>query len=118
MPLALPYLKPGRVRALAVSDLRRASMLPEVPTLDESGLRGYQVIGWNALIVPAATPRGIVDRLNGEAVKALTLLDVKERLAGLGIEAVGNTPEQAAAFVKAETAKWSKVVRDSGMKVE
>jgi tripartite-type tricarboxylate transporter receptor subunit TctC len=118
MPLALPYLKPGRVRALAVSDLRRASMLPEVPTLDESGLRGYQVIGWNALFVPSATPRGIVDRLNGEAVKALALLDVKERLAGLGVEAVGNTPEQAAAFVKAETAKWSKVVRDSGMKVE
>lgn len=118
MPLALPYLKPGRVRPLAVSGLRRTSMLPDVPTLDESGLRGYQVIGWNTMFVPAGTPRGIVDRLQGETVKALALPDVKERLAGLGIEGVGNTPEQAAAFVRDETAKWSRVVRESGMKVE
>jgi tripartite-type tricarboxylate transporter receptor subunit TctC len=118
MPLALPYLKPGKVRALAVSDLRRTALLPDVPTLDESGLRGYQVIGWNVIFVPAGVPRGIVDRLHSETVKALALADVKERLVGLGVEGVGNTPEQAAAFVQAETAKWRKVVRESGMKVE
>jgi len=118
MPLALPYLKPGRVRALAVTDLHRTSLLPDIPTLAESGLPGYQVIGWNVLFVPAGTPRGVVDRLHDEAVKALALADVKERLASLGVDAVGNNPKQAAAFVKAETVKWGKVVRDSGMKIE
>ena len=118
MPLALPYLKPGRVRALAVTDLHRTSLLPDIPTLAESGLPGYQVIGWNVLFVPAGTPRGVVDRLHDEAVKALALADVKERLASLGVDAVGNNPKQAAAFVKAETVKWGKVARDSRMKIE
>jgi tripartite-type tricarboxylate transporter receptor subunit TctC len=118
MPLALPYLKLGRVRALAVTDLHRTSLLPDVPTLAESGLPGYQVIGWNVLFVPAGTPRGIVDRLHVEAVRVLAMADVKERLARLGVDGVGNNPEQAAAFVKAETAKWGRIVRDSGMTVE
>ena len=118
MPLAMPYIKPGRVRALAVSDLRRAPLLPEVPTLDESGLRGFQVIGWNAVFVPGATPRAAVERLHTETARALATADVKQRLAALGVEGVGNTPEQATAFVRAETAKWGKVVRESGMKAE
>lgn len=118
MPLAMPHLKPGKVRALAVSDLRRAPLLPDVPTLDESGLRGFQVIGWNAQFVPAAAPRFIVERLHAETVKALATAEVKQRLAALGVEGVGSTPEQAAAFVRAETVKWGKVVRESGMKAE
>lgn len=118
IPSTLPYVKAGRLRALALSDLKRSPVLPDLPTLDQSGLKGYQIVGWNGMFLPAGTPQAIVNKLQAEVAKALAFPDVKERLATMGAEPVGNTPEQFAAFVKAEMAKWAKVVKDAGIKVE
>jgi len=118
IPGTLPFAKSGKLRALAVTDLKRSPLLPELPTLDEAGLKGYQIVGWNGLFVPAGTPQPIVNRLNAEVVKALALPDVKDRLATLGADAVGDTPQHFAVFIKAEIPKWAKVVKDAGLKIE
>jgi tripartite-type tricarboxylate transporter receptor subunit TctC len=118
IPGTLPFAKAGKLRALAVTDLKRSPLLPELPTLDEAGLKGYQIVGWNGLFVPAGTPQPIVNRLNAEVVKALALPDVKDRLATLGADAVGDTPQHFAVFIKAEIPKWAKVVKDAGLKIE
>ena len=118
IPSTLPYVKAGKLRALALTDLRRSQVLPDLPTLDESGLKGYQIVGWNGLFLPAGTPPAIVDKLHIEVVKALALADLKERLATMGFEGVGDTPQHFAAFVQAEIAKWAKVVKDADIKVE
>jgi tripartite-type tricarboxylate transporter receptor subunit TctC len=118
IPSTLPPAKAGRLRALAVTALKRSALVPELPTLDEAGLKGYEIVGWNGLFVPAGTPRPIVTLIYKETVKALAQPDMKERLATLGAEGVGNTPEEFRAFVKAEIAKWAKVVKAAGLKVE
>jgi tripartite-type tricarboxylate transporter receptor subunit TctC len=118
IPGTLPFAKAGKLRALAVTDLKRSPLLPELQTLDEAGLKGYQIVGWNGLFVPAGTPQPIVNRLNAEVVKALALPDVKDRLATLGADAVGDTPQHFAVFIKAEIPKWAKVVKDAGLKIE
>jgi tripartite-type tricarboxylate transporter receptor subunit TctC len=118
IPSTAPYVTSGKMRALAVTDLRRSPVLPDVPTLDESGLKGYQIVGWNGLFLPGGTPPAIVDKLQAEVAKALAAPDVKERLAKMGFEGVGDTPPHFAAFVQAEIAKWAKVVRDANIKVE
>ena len=118
IPGTLPFAKAGKLRALAVTDLKRSPLLPELQTLDEAGLKGYQIVGWNGLFVPAGTPQPIVNRLNAEVVKALALPDVKNRLATLGADAVGDTPQHFAVFIKAEIPKWAKVVKDAGLKIE
>ena len=118
IPGTLPFAKAGKLRALAVTDLRRSALLPELPTLDESGLKGYQIVGWNGMFVPAGTSPAIINRLHAEVVKVLALPDVKERLATLGADSVGDTPQHFAAFIKAEIPKWAQVVKDAGLKVE
>ena len=118
IPSTLPFAKSGKLRALAVSGLKRSPLTPDLPTLDEAGLKGYEIVGWNGLFVPAGTPRPIVMRLYGETVKALAQPDTKERLATLGAEGVGNSPEEFRAFVKAEIGKWARVVKAAGLKVE
>lgn len=118
IPSTLPFVKSGRLRALAVSGLTRSPLVPDLPTLDEAGLKSYEIVGWNGLFVPAGTPKAIVAKLHAETVKALGHPNVKERLATLGAEGVGSTPEQFAAFVKAEISKWAKVVKDAGLKQE
>ena len=118
IPGTLPFAKAGKLRALAVTDLKRSPLLPELPTLDESGLKGYQIVGWNGLFVPAGTPQAVVNKLQSEVAKALTLADVKERLSVMGADGVGDTPQHFAAFIKAEIPKWAKVVKDAGLKVE
>jgi len=118
IPGTLPFAKAGKLRALAVTDLKRSPLLPELPTLDEAGLKGYQIVGWNGLFVPTGTPRAIVDKLHAEVVKALALPNVKERLATMGADGVGDTPQHFASFIKAEIPKWAKVVKDAGLKVE
>ena len=118
IPGTLPFAKAGKLRSLAVTDLRRSPLLPELPTLDESGLKGYQIVGWNGMFVPAGTPPAIVNRLHAEVVKVLALPDVKERLATLGADGVGDTPQHFAAFIKSEIPKWAQVVKDAGLKVE
>jgi len=118
VPSGLPMVKAGRVRALGVTGAKRAPVLPEVPTIAEAGVPGYEHVLWGMLLVPAATPKEIVARLNREAVKALESAEVRERYAGMGVEPVGTTPEQATAYLKSETAKYAKVVKAIGLRIE
>jgi tripartite-type tricarboxylate transporter receptor subunit TctC len=118
IPGTLPFAKAGKLRALAVTDLKRSPLLPELPTLDESGLKGYQIVGWNGLFVPAGTPQAIVNKLYSGVGRALALPDVKERLSVMGADGVGDTPQHFAAFIKAEIPKWARVAKDAGLKVE
>ena len=115
---ALPLAKAGRLRALAVTTATRSAVAPEVPTLAESGLPGFEVGSWQGVFAPAGTPPDIVKRLNAEIVKILKLPDIKEKLTGLGAEPVGNTSEEFAAMVKSEVVKWADVVKKSGAKVD
>lgn len=114
VPPLLPHVKSGRVRAIAVATSKRLPLLPELPTIAETGLPGYEATQWYGVLAPAATPKDIVTRLNAEIVKALQRPEVKERLASEAAEPVGNTPEQFQAFIKAEIARWAPVVKASG----
>jgi tripartite-type tricarboxylate transporter receptor subunit TctC len=118
VPVALPLVKAGRVRALGVTGAKRAAVLPEVPTVAEAGIPGYEHILWGMLVVPAATPKDIVARLNREAVKVLEAADVRERYAGMGVEPAPSTPERAAAYLRSETDKYAKVVKAIGLRIE
>jgi len=118
IPSTLPLAKSGKLRALAVTGLKRSPLVPDLPTLDEAGLKGYEIVGWNGFFVPAGTPQNIVAHLHTLTVTALAQPDVKERLATLGAEGVGNSPDEFRAFVKAEIAKWARVVKAAGLKVE
>ncbi len=115
---ALPLAKAGKLRALAVTTATRSSAAPDVPTLAESGLPGFEVGSWQGVFAPAATPLEIVRRLNTEIVKIINMPDVREKLTALGAEPVGDTPEQFSAYVKAEVVKWSGVVKRSGAKID
>ena len=115
---AWPLAKGGKLRALAVTTAKRSAVAPEVPTLSESGLAGYEVGSWQGVFAPASTPPAIVKRLNVEIVKIINMPDVKEKLIGLGAEPVGNTSEEFGALVKTEVVKWAEVVKKSGAKVD
>ena len=114
----LPYIKAGRVRALAVTTAKRNPQLPDVPTMNEAGIPGYEVTIWYAVFVPAGVPKPIVARLNSELVTLLNSPEMKERMAQFGVDAAPSTPEELAAFVKSETIKWTKTVQDAGVKLE
>jgi tripartite-type tricarboxylate transporter receptor subunit TctC len=116
MASALPYIKSGRVRALAVTTLKRSPLLPQLPTISEAGLRGFDISTWFGIFAPAGTPPDIVVKLNAEIVRILHTLEMKERLAALGAEAIGNKPDEFAAFIKAEIPKYAKVIKASGAK--
>ena len=107
----LPHLKPGRLRALGVTGTTRVSSLPEVPTIAEGGVKGYEVVNWYGMAAPANTPRAIVAKLQTEISAILLGPEMREKLAAEGAEAVGSTPEEFGAFVKAEIDKWGKVVK-------
>ena len=113
-----PHVKAGKVKALAVTGLKRSQLMPELPTIAESGLPGYNASGWYGLFVPSATPRAIVTRLNQEAVKALRMPDVVKTLSSQGAEPVGNSPEEFAAFVRSEIEKWANLVKVARMKMD
>ena len=115
---AWPLAKGGKLRALAVTTAKRSSVAPEVPTLAESGLAGYEVGSWQGVFAPAGTPPEIVKRLNAEIVKIIRMPDVNEKLTALGAEPVGNTPEEFGTLVRAEVGKWADVVKKSGAKVD
>jgi len=115
---AWPLAKNGNLRALAVTTAKRSSVAPDVPTLAESGLAGYEIGSWQGVFAPAGTPPAIIKRLNTEMVKILNMPDVREKLVGLGAEPVGNTPEEFSVLVKAEVVKWADVVKKSGAKVD
>lgn len=119
VPLGLPHYQAGKVRGLAVSSLKRSKLVPDLPTVAESGLAGFEVIGWNGFMAPAGTPGRIVNKINAEASRALKQADVPQRLAGAGYEpAAENTPAQFAEYIRAEIAKWARVVKESGAKVD
>lgn len=113
---ALPLIKAGRLRALAVTSLQRSPMTPDVPTMIEEGFAGYDFTSWSGIFAPAGTPREIVARLYREIVKAVQSQDVRDSLAAQGGMVVGSSPEQFAAKVNAEIAKWGQVMKDAGVK--
>jgi tripartite-type tricarboxylate transporter receptor subunit TctC len=116
--VALPHVKAGKVRALAVTSARRSGAMPDVPTLQEAGVPGFDVASWQALYAPAGTPPAIVARLNAELAKIIAAPEVKAKMEGLGLEYSPNTPEQFAEFGRRELAKWAKIVKDGNVKPE
>jgi tripartite-type tricarboxylate transporter receptor subunit TctC len=112
----IPHVKSGKVRALAVSSAKRHAALPDVPTIQEAGIKDFETVAWFGIVAPAATPRPIINRLNAEAVKAIQLPDVNKRLIDAGSTIIGNKPEEADKFLRDEVAKWGTVVKTAGVK--
>ena len=117
-PVVLPFVREGKLRALAVSSLKRFSGAPELPTIAESGFPGFEVMGWSGLFAPARTPATIIDKVYHEAARAITLPDVRTKLADLGVEEVGSSPDEFVASVKSEIPKWARVIKESGAKLD
>ena len=118
LPSSLPQIKAGKLRAIAVTSLKRSPALPDVPTISESGLPGFEASSWFGLLAPAGTPPAVVTRLNAEVNKWLQSPEGREQLLAQGAQAAGGTPEQFVAHIRAETDKWAKVVKASGAKVD
>jgi tripartite-type tricarboxylate transporter receptor subunit TctC len=118
MPAALPFVRSGRLKAVAVSTAKRSSALFDVPTIAESGVRGYDAVLWTGLLAPAATPKPLVARLHGELAKIVAMDDVKEALAKQGAEAAVSTPDEFAAYIRSELAKWAKVVKAADIRLD
>jgi tripartite-type tricarboxylate transporter receptor subunit TctC len=112
------HVKAGKLRPLAVTSSKRTQSLPEVPTIGEAGVPGYEITSWQAVFAPAGTAKPIVQKLNTEIVRVLKMPDVQERLVGLGVDVVAGTPEQLGEFQRAELAKWAKVVKEANIKAE
>ena len=115
---AQSHLKSGRVRALAVTTAKRSVGAPDLPTMQEAGVAGYEVAGWYGVVAPLKTPVAIVNRLNAEMVKALRSPDMRDKLVADGSEPVGSTPEAFGQYIKTEVAKWGKLVKDAGIRTE
>ena len=116
---ALPQVQAGKVRALGITSLQTSPLAPDLPTLSQLGLAGFDVRGWNGFVAPAGTPRAVVARINAEAMRALKQPEIVQRLKTAGYEAAAeNSPEQFADFIKSELAKWTRVVKESGAKVD
>ena len=114
----LPHIQSGRIKALAVTSRERSAALPNLPTIAEAGVPGYEAMGWNGVFAPVKTPRAIVGKLNADIVRVLNMPDVRERLAAMGSTPVGGTPEQFGDYVKREIERWGRVIRESGIKVD
>ena len=117
-PPAMAQIRAGRLRALAVTSRMRAAVLPEVPTMIEAGLGQYEVVLWTSLFAPAGTPRAVLDAIHAQTLKALQIPEVRERMAALGIDPVGNAPGELAAILRADLEKWTAVARSAGVKAE
>ena len=113
---SIGHIKSGRIRALAVTTAKRSANVPELPTIAEAGLPGFEANNWNGVVVPAKTPRPVINRLNKEFTAALLLPDIKQFLFNQGLDAAPGTPEAFAAYIKSETAKWAKVIKAAGIK--
>lgn len=117
-PNVLLQVKAGRLRALAQTGATRSSIAPDLPTVAEAGVPGYELTVWFGLVAPAGTPREVIQKLNAEVLKILAMPDVRERFLSQGVEPLGSTPEQFGDHIKAQMAKWGKVVRDAGVQAE
>jgi len=117
-PTAVPQIKSGKIRGLAVTTLKRSSVMPDLPTISESGLKGYDANNWYGVVVPVKTPKPIVTRLNTEIVKALNAPDLKELFFTQGLDPAPSTPEQFGAYIKSELGRWAKVIKASGAKAD
>ncbi len=115
---AVPQIKGGKIKGIAVTTIKRSALMPELPTIAESGLAGYDANNWYGLLVPAKTPRAIINRLNAETVKVLNLPEIKTFFFNQGLDAAPSTPEAFGAYIKSERVKWAKVVKASGAKAE
>lgn len=118
IPPALPHIRAGRLRALAVTSPRRSPLLPDLPTVTEAGLAKFEVTAWFGLLVPAGTPAEAIDRLHSEAAKALDDPAVRERLTALGFEVGASTPQEFAAFIREEAGRWTPIIRASGARAD
>lgn len=118
MPALLPQVKAGKLRALAVASARRATAAPDIPTIDEAGLAGYVVPAWKGLMAPAGTPRPIIDKLHSAMHKMLAMPDVRQRMIDIGAEPAGGTSESFGELIKADTAKWSILVKSTGTSLD
>ncbi len=114
----MPYVHAGKLKALAVTGARRSETLPDLPTVAESGLPGYEAVGWFGLLAPAATPKATVTKLSADANRVLAMSEVREKMLGLGAEPAGNTPEEFARFIRGDQAKWSKLMKEAGITSE
>ncbi|MBI3938500.1 MAG: tripartite tricarboxylate transporter substrate binding protein [Betaproteobacteria bacterium] len=115
---AMPHLQAGRMRLIATTGARRSAEMPDIPTISEAALPGFEVYTWFGMLAPAGTPAPVIARLNAEIVRALNQPDVRKYLVNQGAEVVGNTPAEFAAFIKAEAAKWTRVIRESGARID
>ena len=113
-----PHIKAGRLRAIATTSARRTPTMPDVPTVAESGLPGFEVVLWQGLLAPAGTPRETIERLHAAVVESLQKPDLRERFGQLNVEAIGSTPAQFGTFIRSEIDKWAKVVRESGSRLD
>jgi tripartite-type tricarboxylate transporter receptor subunit TctC len=113
---ALPFIKSGKLRALGMTSLNRSATLPQVPTLDEAGLKGFQAVAWNGLTAPARTPKSVIDKLNADVLKVVRAPELVEKLRAEGSDPVGSSVEQYSAFLRDEIAKWGKVIRAANIK--
>jgi len=118
IPSAIQHFQTGRLIPLGVSSLQRNAALPDVPSINEAGVPGYEAIEWNGVVVAAGTPQAVVSRLHQAIAKSLSIPEVKERILGLGADPVGSSPEEFAAFIKKEIATWSKVIKEVGITIE
>lgn len=118
IPALLPHMKSGRLRALGVTTMKRDPAIPDVPTVAEAGVPGYQAAEWQGIVVRAGTPAAIVTRLNQELVKSLRAPDINQRFASVGAQAVGSTPEEFAEHIRRERDTWSKVIKAAGIRIE
>jgi tripartite-type tricarboxylate transporter receptor subunit TctC len=118
MPSVIQHARNGKLRPIAVTGSKRAATIPEIPTIAESGVPGYEVTAWFGVAVPSKTPRVIVEKLNGDMVRAINTPDFRKNLQSQGADPVGNSPEQYLLFIQNETDKWAKVIKSAGIKVE
>jgi tripartite-type tricarboxylate transporter receptor subunit TctC len=117
-PNVMPQVRAGKLRALAQSGATRSPVAPDLPTVAEAGVPGYEVTVWFGLVAPAGTPRAVVAKLNAEVLRILSMPDVRERFLALGVEPLGSTPDEFATHIRAQMDKWAKVVKDAGIKAE
>jgi tripartite-type tricarboxylate transporter receptor subunit TctC len=117
-PAVLPHIQSGRLRAVAAASPKRLAILPDLPTIAESNLAGFEAVSWYALMAPAETPRVIVARLSTEITRVVRLQDIRERLNSLGAEPVGGTPDELAATMRSESSRWAKVIKTAGIKAD